>query len=409
VIYSNAKMALASIKGTKARSFLTMLGVIIGVASVVIIVALGQGVKKQVVDQINQLGSDIISIRPGNKTSNLGSTGLTGVNATSAIGSSTLTNADIESLKQLPSISGVTYNSVITGVASSYEGENDAKAVITATPPETYQILNQQIEFGEFYSSGDNMNNAAVIGSNVATALYNQRDPIGRAINIKGEDFVVRGILSASPENPLNLGTNYNDVIYIPVEAGRQLTGDNLQISELNVKVSAGRSVNQTAELIRQVLFKNHGGQEDFTIFTQSEYLKVANQAFDLLTTLVAAIAGISLLVGGIGIMNIMLVSVSERTHEIGVRKAIGASNQQILGQFLVESTVISVLGGIIGIILSFGLAFAIRLTTEIHPVISITTVLLATGVSTVVGVIFGMTPAIQAARKDPIEALRHE
>jgi putative ABC transport system permease protein len=409
VIYSNAKMALASIKGTKARSFLTMLGVIIGVASVVIIVALGQGVKKQVVDQINQLGSDIISIRPGSKTSNLGSTGLTGVNATSAIGSSTLTNADIESLKQLPSISGVTYNSVITGVASSYEGESYAKAVIIATPPETYQVLGQTVEFGEFYNPNDGSYKMAVIGSNVASALYSQPDPIGRAMNIKGEDFIVQGILSASPENPLNLGTNYNDVIYIPIKAGQQLTGNNLQISELNIKVKDSNIVNQTAEQIRQVLFKNHGGQEDFTILTQSEYLKVASQAFDLLTTLVAAIAGISLLVGGIGIMNIMLVSVSERTHEIGVRKAIGASNQQILGQFLVESTVISILGGIIGIILSFGLAFAIRLTTDIHPVISITTVLLATGVSTIVGIIFGMTPAIQAARKDPIEALRHE
>lgn len=402
-------MALASIKGTKARSFLTMLGVIIGVASVVIIVALGQGVKKQVVDQINQLGSDIISIRPGSRTSNLGSTGLTGVNATATIGSSTLTSADIESLKQLSSISGVTYNSVITGMASSYEGESYAKAVIMATPPETYQILYQEIEFGEFYGSNDGSYKTAVIGSNVAAALYNQRDPIGRALNIKGEDFVVRGILSASAENPLNLGTNYNDVIYIPIEAGKLLAGGNLQISELNVKVSDGSIVNQTAEQIRQTLFKNHSGQEDFTILTQSEYLRVANQAFDLLTTLVAAIAGISLLVGGIGIMNIMLVSVSERTHEIGVRKAIGASNQQILGQFLVESTVISVLGGVIGIILSFGIAFAIRLTTDIHPVISITTVLLATGVSTIVGIIFGMTPAVQAARKDPIEALRHE
>lgn len=409
MIFNNIKMALASIKSTGARSFLTMLGVIIGVASVVIIVAIGQGVKQQVIDQIDQLGSDIVNVRSGKLFDTDSNGRITRLNTGGALGASTLTSADIDSLKKLPTVEAVAYNAVITGIASSYENEGYNQAVITATSPETFEVLGQKVEFGEFYTFSDVGYNTAVIGSNVAVELFKQPDPIGRVFNIKGENFTVRGILTATPESPLNIGTNYNDIIYIPIEAGQKITSDNLPISVINIKVKNSQTVDQAVEQIRGALLKNHGEQEDFTVIEQSQYLDVANQSFNLLTTLVASIAAISLFVGGIGIMNIMLVGVSERTHEIGVRKAIGASNQQILGQFLVEATVISVLGGIIGILLALLAAYIIRLVTDIHPVISITTILIATAVSTIVGILFGMMPAAKAARKDPIEALRHE
>jgi ABC-type antimicrobial peptide transport system permease subunit len=376
---------------------------------VVIIVAIGQGVKQQVVDQISQLGSDVVSVRSGKLFDTDSNGRTTRLNVGNGIGTSTLTEADITSLKQLPELGAVTYGAIISGVASNFEGEDYNRAVITATPPETFQVLGQELEFGEFYTADDVFYNTAIIGSNVAIELFEQRDPIGRLLNIGGEDFTVRGILTVTPESPMNIGVNFNDMIYIPVEAGQKLTNNSLQISVINVKVADGQDVDAAAEAMRLALLKNHSSQEDFTVIKQSQYLEVANQSFNLLTTLVAAIAGISLFVGGIGIMNIMLVGVSERTHEIGVRKAIGASNQQILGQFLVEAIVISVLGGVIGIALSWLIAYAIRLITDIHPLISITTILIATAVSTFVGIIFGMMPAVKAASKDPIEALRHE
>jgi ABC-type antimicrobial peptide transport system permease subunit len=401
---TDIKMATASIKSTKIRSLLTMLGVIIGVTSVVMIISLGQGVKNQVVTQINQFGSDVITIRPGVQGSKI-----SGVSLSTTVSASTLTNADIASIKSLNGIADVSQSSVITGNAGTTDRGGYRDAVIIASSPNTQKVLGIKIEFGEFFDQIDSEVNTAVIGSNVADALFKQRDPIGRILDVRGQEFSVRGVLAIMPENPLNIGTNYNNAIYIPTGMGKQISGDNMQISEINARVTSGYSSSQASAAIKQALIKSHGGQEDFTILRQDEYLNSANQLFDILTTFVAAIAGISLLVGGIGIMNIMLVSVSERTHEIGVRKALGATNRQILSQFLVESTAISLFGGILGILASLLASFLIRITTSIRPSLSLATILVAIGMATIVGVIFGMTPAIKAAHKDPIDALRHE
>ena len=408
MILTNLKMALGSIRTAKVRSFLTMLGVIIGVMSVVMTVSIGEGVKNQVIGQIDKLGNNIITIKPG-KTPEKRDGQITNVSFGSQISTSTLTDADITALKELTGVVAVAPNAVITGTVESVENYDYSSGVVIATTNETQQVLNQTAEFGQFFAPNDTTKDVAVIGSNVAADLYDQRDPIGRIITIKGRDYIIRGVLSAAPENPLNIGPNFNNAIYIPYESGKRLSGGTLQISEINIKVKEGQTLDSISSAIKDTLYKSHNNQEDFTIVKQTEYLALANQIFTMLTSFVAAIAGISLLVGGIGIMNIMLVSVSERTREIGVRKAIGATNQQILSQFLVEATVISVFGGIIGVLLSVLLSFVIRVSTTIHPSISLETIIIATGVSTLVGVIFGIAPAIQAARKDPIEALRHE
>lgn len=401
-------MALGSIRTARIRSFLTMLGVIIGVMSVVMTVSIGEGVKNQVLGQINKLGNNIITVRPG-KTPTKGTGKISQVSFSAPISTSTLTDADVAAIKQLSGVVAVSPNGMITGAVESAERSDYTGGVVIATTNDTQSVLNQTIEFGQFFESTDTAKDVAVIGSNVAAELYDQRDPIGRVITIKGQEYIIRGVLTAAPENPLNIGPNYNNAIYIPYESGKKLAGGGLQISEINIKVKEGQTLESISNTIRDTLYKSHNNQDDFTLVKQTEYLSLANQLFTILTSFVAAVAGISLLVGGIGIMNIMLVSVSERTREIGVRKAIGATNQQILSQFLVEATVISVFGGIIGVLLSLIASYVIRITTNVHPSISLETIVIATGVSTIVGVLFGMAPAIQAARKDPIEALRHE
>lgn len=409
MIRTNVRMAVTSIRSARVRSFLTMLGVIIGVTSVVMIVSLGEGVKNQVVSQINQLGNDIITIRPGRLFTNQSAGDLAHLNISPSVGASSLTEQDVNLIMKQPNIAAVSYNASITGLATSSDNPNYPGSTILATTPKTKDVLGFKLEFGEFFNDQSGNSNTTVIGSNIAADLFNQRDPIGRTITIRGQNFTVRGVIEPLVEAPLNIGLNINNAVYIPIEAGKKLSGGSLQISEIDAKVASGQKASIISDDIKMMLIKNHSGQEDFTIVKQQEYLKVANQVFNILTTFVATIAGISLLVGGIGIMNIMLVSVSERTREIGVRKAVGATNRQILSQFLVESTMISILGGIIGILIALGASFIVRITTTIHPSISLTTILIALGVSTCVGVIFGTAPAIQAARKDPIEALRHE
>lgn len=409
IIATNVKMALHSINGAKTRSTLTMLGVIIGVASVITVVSIGEGVKNQVVSQVNQFGNNVIIIKPGKVFTSNSEGKVTNFNNDASNGASTLTDKDIAAVSAIPGVQAAGPNAVITGVVSSQDVQNYTDGKIMAINPASQTIYNLKIENGDFFDISKGAKNDVVIGSDVAWSLFKVRDPIGNILNIRGKEYIVRGVLAATPKNLLGVGQNFNNVVYIPYDNGKILTDNKLQINELDVKVADGQNVEQVSSEIQKVLLANHANQDDFTIIKRAEYLQAANQIFSVITTFVAAVAAISLLVGGIGIMNIMLVSVSERTREIGVRKALGATNRQILSQFLIEATVISVMGGIIGIILSLCIALILSLTTDLKPSVSIPVVVIAAGIATLVGIVFGMAPAIQAARKDPIQALRHE
>lgn len=406
LVKNNVRLALQSLRNSRARSFLTMFGIIIGVASVITMVSLGEGVKQQVNKQVKHLGADIITIRPG-KLETEGS-GLSGVKLFSNYNTSTLSDEDLQAVSKTQGVAQVTPLMLLSG-APTVDGRKFDNSITIATNETLPTILKQRIEFGDFYTIDDEGRNVAVIGQRVARELFRENVPIGKSFTFRGQEFIVRGIFDNFDSNPLTPGLDFNSAIFIPDVTAKTLTKNNTQTFQIFAKPSDPANSRSVLEAIRQNLLKLHGGQQDFTILTQEQSLATTSSLLSVLTTLVAGIAAISLFVGGIGVMNIMLVSVSERTHEIGIRKAIGGTNKQVLGQFLIEAAVLSLVGGLVGTLVAGGLNIALRVFTNLQPVITLPVILIANGVSLTVGIIFGVVPAIKAARKDAIDALRYE
>ncbi|GAC1392006.1 MAG: ABC transporter permease [Candidatus Saccharimonadales bacterium] len=404
----NFKMALGSLKSTKWRSLLTMLGIIIGVVSVVTTISIGEGVKQQILSQINHSGPDLITIRPGRTFKQDERGKISGINYINAISPTTFNEHDFRIVEKTDGLRVVVPLSLVNGVPQ-VDDHTYEDGFIIATGQGLPDILNQKMEYGTFFSDNDAYKTGAVIGKKVAIQMFKENAPIGRSFTIRGQTFVVRGVLDDFPSSPITLNSDYNSAIFIPFDAGKQLNGDSAQIYELLARPIKSSQVDAEVKKIESNLIAAHAGQKDFTVLRQKENLAIANNILTILTAFIGSIAAVSLLVGGIGIMNIMLVSVSERTHEIGIRKAIGATNRQILFQFLIEATVLSLVGGLIGIVLSLFANYGLRLTTSLRPIITVPIIALASGSAIVVGIIFGLAPALKAARKDPIIALRHE
>lgn len=406
----NLKMALSSIRRAKWRSLLTMLGIIIGTASVVTTVSLGEGVKQQVAGQINELGNDLITIVPGQPITRDKKGNLTGINILSALGTSTLTEKDYQSIAPLPNITSAVPLSLISG---TIQGENTTfnGGLIVATTDALPSTINQKIEYGDFFTASEINKNFAVIGKRIAEEIFGEPNPVAKSFKVHGTEFVVRGVYEEFRNSPLNIGLDYNSAVFIPYETAKQVVGGApLQLSRIQARTNDQKKLDETVAKIHTTLLANHDGQEDFTVLKQSDSLAITNSFLNVITAFIAGVAAVSLIVGGIGIMNIMLVSVSERTREIGIRKAVGATNRQILNQFMTEAVVLSLSGGIIGVLLSLLGNLLMRIfTNSLKPVVTIEVILVAASASIVVGIIFGITPALKAARKHPIEALRHE
>lgn len=406
MISGDTKLALHSIKTAKWRSFLTMLGIIIGVASVTVTVSLGEGVKQQVANQINQFGKDLIIIKP-NRTYNKDKRSTLGVHLFSDV-STTLTDTDVKIVSKSEGVKEVSPMGLISGVPR-YDDNEYTSGFVVGTSSSLPELINHKVQYGSFFTVGEDGRHVAVLGQTAAQELFKENVPTGKSFQLRGEEFIVRGIFEEFNTNPITPGGDYNSAIFIPYVTAQAMQDSNMQVYQIFAKPKNVDDLETVRNTINSNLLAAHDKQQDFSVLTQGQNNEDASSMLSLITAMIAGVAAISLFVGGIGIMNVMLVSVTERTHEIGIRKAIGATNRQIMRQFLTEAVILSLVGSLLGVILAFSINFVIRLTTELQPAVDFRVIAVAVGVAISVGLIFGIAPAIRAARKDPIEALRFQ
>ncbi len=407
----SAHIALRSLSANKLRSGLTMLGIIIGVMAVVTMLSIGRGAQAAITNQINSIGTNLLFVTPG-------STQTQGVR-TAQGSAATLTLEDGQALVGLPGIVAVAPEVDSFGQVV-YLG-NNANGRIIGTTPDYVDTLNASVADGDFVSASNvtARSAVAVLGSQVAQDLFDTAEPVGQVIRINNQPFRVIGVMQSKGGTGF---MNQDTQIFVPIttamsrlsRGGDRFRGGN-SVQTLNVKIADTSVQDQVIQEIGDVLRQRHHVQfqDDFSIQSQQDILNTANQVTGILTIFLGGIAGISLIVGGIGIMNIMLVSVTERTREIGIRKAVGARKRDILAQFLTEATILSLAGGIIGILMGALIAHfisGIQLgSTSLNPTIDIDSVVLAVVFSAGVGLFFGSYPASRAASLHPIDALRYE
>jgi putative ABC transport system permease protein len=400
------KAGVDSVRGAKLRSLWTMLGVIIGVASVITVVGIGNGIKQQVGSQIHHLGQNLITVRPAQLTTGSGSNSL---NIAGGLGiSGPLSLKDVDVISHTPGVAASAPLTIVAGTPSGEQG-NYRNGFVVGTTSALPGLLNQSMAYGAFFDDGDNGTNVAVLGQHASESLFNEDVPLGRSFSFHGQQFIVRGIFNQFASTALGQQADFNNAIFIPNDVAESLSKNTASTYEVLARPAGGQATKAVADRLRTALDQAHGGQSGLAVQSGNQNLAASDNILALLTKLIAGAASISLLVGGIGIMNVMLVSVSERMHEIGIRKAVGATNRQIMSQFLIEAGILSLVGGVIGVMLAFVIDVALRVFTDLQPSISWQIVLLASGVSLLIGVIFGTIPAVKAARKHPIEALRSE
>jgi putative ABC transport system permease protein len=287
--------------------------------------------------------------------------------------------------------------------------EGNFSGRVVGTTSDFAAVLHQGIDFGSFFSDEEDKAQMAVIGQNVAAELFQENVPLGRGLSFRGQEFVVVGILKPFETTPLSAQVDFNNTIFIPYDTAQSLTKNSAPVYEMLVRPTSLADVDKTVQSVNAALLQVHGGQQSFSVLKQSQSLDITNGILGLMSRLVLAAAATSLLVGGIGIMNIMWVSVTERMREVGIRKAVGATSRQILGQFLTESLVLSLGGWLLGVIISVIVIWLLRLFTSLEPVVPWVMLGISFVVTVATGVVFGSIPALKAAVKDPIDALRNE
>lgn len=401
-LLESVKMATAMLAANKLRTSLTMLGIIIGNASVIATIGIGQGAQKLATDQLQALGPNVIFIVPGSRKARNSTFNLP----------RTLVWEDAEAIvSQVPGIKAIAPE-INQRQLVSYFSQN-TNALLIGTTPDYRSVRDFSVAEGRFFNEIDLQRNkrVAVLGAEIADRLFNNRNPIGEKIRAKNITFEIIGIME--PKGSF-MGSNLDETVLIPITTmANQIVGKTspygLELSWINAEAKNTDSIRASKFQIENLLRLRHNitDEDDFRVETSKQMLDIVGNIAGGLTVMLAVLAGISLIVGGIGVMNIMLVSVSERTQEIGLRKALGATQGDILIQFLVEAVIISVSGGIMGILTGVGIISLVGILSPLSPGISSSAIILSLGISGGIGLFFGVVPAQRAAKLDPIVALR--
>ena len=401
LLFEHIQTARHSLKNTRMRTLLTVIGVAIGVASITTILSLSSGITSIISRQVDSLGGNIAVIRPSTtESSNL----LQTLSPQSYV-ASTITEDDFIDIEALDDVQAA---APIMIVNSSIKANNTTAkdSTLVASTPSLESIAGLPIRDGQFIDSVTNRD-TAVLGSQLSVDLFGTEQSIGRKFSARGQTFTVIGVLKRI-NNPLNFNNvDFDHAAFISLESGKSFHQGIAQIQQINIQAESTAKLPEMMRSVEQSLQKNHLGEHDFTILSGQDIARPSSRLFHAVTIVMTTIAAVSLVVGGIGIMNIMLVGVAERTREIGLRKAVGASNRNIVWQFMTEALIISIIGGILGYFGGYLLAFAISTLLPFDPAVSWEILAISLGTSLGVGVIFGIYPALRAAKKDPIESLR--
>ena len=405
LLKTHFKLAKTSIKENRTRSFLTCLGIAIGVASIILILSLTGSISNLVKSEINEIGSDLMVVRPSSTKDSVTNI-VEELTSAHSFQNSTLAISDTDVIKKNENITAAAPIAISSNTVISEKNTIDSVTIL-GTNLDLIKIESLPIRFGAFLTES-NEDNSVVLGHTLSLALFNTiNSTVGKTITIMGEKYMVVGVLDKIDKTVSFNNVDYDNALIMDIKNLNKATGST-QIQQINIKVSNTDSLPTVKEEITKALVEQKHGDTNFSVAYGDDITHPASSLFSIVSGMLALVAGISLIVGGIGVMNIMLVSVAERTHEIGIRKAVGASSRNVLIQFLFESLILSVLGGLFGLVLGYFLAFLLSTITPFMPYISWQIIAITFLTTIVVGILFGIYPAIKAASKDSIESLKH-
>ena len=404
LLRTHYKLARTAIKENRTRSFLTCLGIAIGIASIILILSLTGSISRLISNEVANIGSDLIVVRPSTSKDSVTSI-VEELTSANSFNKSNLSASDVETISQIEGVTNVA--PIAVSVNTVTDDENTiASANVLGTTPEFINIEPLTLKQGTFISD-KNKENSVVVGHMLSLLLFNTSNPIGKTLVFHDHRYIVVGVLEKIDKSINFDNVDFDNSLIMDINELEKNVGA-LQIQQINVRVANTDSLAEISSEIKDKLVAKKSGDTNFTVSYGDGISHPASTLLNIISGMLAAVAGISLVVGGIGVMNIMLVSVSERTHEIGIRKAVGASSYNILMQFMFESLILSVFGGIMGLILGYILAFLISIITPFQPYISWQILVITFCTAVVVGLVFGIYPALKASSRNPIDSLKH-